>query len=666
MINDLKKKVEELRELINYHNYRYYVLDSPEISDSEYDELMRELETIEKEQPELVVPDSPTQRIGAPPAEGFLPVRHHSKMMSLQDAFSFQEVSEFFDRLNRLLPDQKLEFVCELKVDGTAMALTYEDGVYVRGATRGDGEVGEDITPNLKTIRSIPLRLRIANPPRLLEARGEAYLAKRQFKALNEERANEDMPLFANPRNAAAGSLRQLDPKSTAKRGLDAIFYGVGYISDGKFESHWDNLKFLERVGFKVSEHTRKVKSHREIFDFCSEWQEKRDTLPFEIDGVVIKVNALEAQATLGATSKSPRWAIAYKFPAEQRTTKVKDITVNVGRTGALTPTAILEPVRVAGSTVSRATLHNEDEIRRKDVRIGDTVIIQKAGDVIPEVVAPVISKRRGVERIYEMPKFCPVCGAETIRPVGEAVTRCTGIACPAQLFERTFHWGSRGAMDIEGLGGAAIRQLLDKKFISDVADLYSLSKKDLLQIEHFADKAADNLLKSIAVSKNRPFSRKLFGLGIRHVGSHIATVIATNFPSIEKLMRVSYEDLVDIPEIGPKIAQSITAFFKQGRNLRVVEKLIKTGVKMEEPREARVTHKLKGTSFVLTGALSRFTREEASEKIEQLGGRVASSISAKTDYLVAGENPGSKYQKAKELGVKIIGEDDFLELVSG
>src|SRR3989304_1461371 len=606
MIKDLKKKVEELRELINYHNYRYYVLDSPEISDSEYDELMRELETIEKEQPELVVSDSPTQRIGAPPAEGFLPVRHHGKMMSLQYAFSFQEVSEFFDRLNRLLPDQKLEFVCELKVDGTAMALTYEDGVYVRGATRGDGEVGEDITPNLKTIRSIPLRLRIENPPRLLEARGEAYLAKRQFKALNEERANECLPPFANPRNAAACPLKQLDPKSTAKRGLDAIFYGVGYISDAKVESHWDNLKFLERVGFKVSEHTRKVKSHREIFDFCSEWQEKRDTLPFEIDGVVIKVNALEAQTTLGATSKSPPISIAYKFPAEQRTTKVKDITVNVGRTGALTPTAILEPVRVAGSTVSRATLHNEDEIRRKDVRIGDTVIIQKAGD------------------------------------------------------------GSRGAMDIEGLAGAAIRQLLDKKLISDVADLYSLSKKDLLQIEHFADKAANNLLRSIAVSKKRPFSRKLFGLGIRHVGSHMATVIATNFPSIENLMQVSYEDLVDIPEIGPKIAQSITAFFKQGRNLRVIEKLIKAGVKMEEPREARVTHKLKGTSFVLTGALSRFTREEASKKIEQLGGRVASSISAKTDYLVAGENPGSKYQKAKELGVKIIGEDDFLELVSG
>jgi len=663
-VSAVEKRLKELRNLINYHDYRYYVLDSPEISDAEYDELMKELISIEEAHPELVTPDSPTQRVGAPPAEGFLPVRHRSRMLSLGDAFSFDELSAFFERVGRALPGEEVDYVCELKIDGTAISLNYEDGLLMRGATRGDGETGEDITSNIKTIRSIPLRLQLKKPPAFMEVRGEAYFSKEQFEEINKERSKEGLSLFANPRNAAAGSLRQLDPSITARRELDSIFYSLGYVSGISFGTHWEVLQFLKKAGFKISEYAERAGDSQKVFDFCSRWQERRDTLPYEIDGGVVKVNSLDQQARLGATSKSPRWAIAYKFPAEQKTTKVVDITVNVGRTGAVTPVAILEPVRVAGSTVSRATLHNEDEMRRKDVRIGDTVIVQKAGDVIPEVVAPVTSKRTGAERVYRMPKKCPVCGADVVRPPDEAVARCTGIACPAQIFERILHWASRGAMDIDGLGPAVVSQLLQKGMIEDVADLYYLTKEDLLEIEHFADKAAENLLNAIEVSRNRPLSKLLFGLGVRHVGSHVASVLAKHYPSMENLKGASYDDLVMTKEVGPRIAESVVAFFKQNRNLRVLDKLKQAGARMKEAHKAEVPQKLARLTFVLTGTLTRFTREQAKEIIEGLGGEVSSSVSRRTDYVVAGENPGSKYDKARELGVKILNEEEFVRLI--
>ena len=639
------------------------MLDSPEISDAEYDELVRELIEIEEAHPELITPDSPTQRVGAPPAEGFLPVHHRTKMLSLSDAFSFDELSAFLDRIEKGLPGEEIDYVCELKVDGTATSLTYENGLLVTGATRGAGKVGEEVTPNIKTIRSIPLKLRMKAPPSSMEVRGEAFFSIEQFEEINKERSKKDESLFANPRNAAAGSLRQLDPSITARRELDSIFYSTGYISDRSFKTHWDVLQFLKESGFKISKYAKRIEIRDEIFKFCKEWQKKRDTLPYEIDGIVIKVNSLEQQEKLGATSKSPRWAIAYKFPAEQKTTKVLDITVSVGRTGALTPVAILEPVKVAGSTVGRATLHNEDEMRRKDIRIGDWVIIQKAGDVIPEVVAPISSKRTGDEKIYKIPDYCPVCGAEAIRPPGEGVKRCTNISCPAQRFEHILHWMSRGAMDIAG-GPATVGQLLKNEMIEDIADLYFLTKENLLNVEHFQEKSAENFYNSIDNSKKRPFSRVLFGLGVRHVGSHISDVLAKNFPSMEELKNTSFDDLIAINEIGPAVAESVVKFFKQERNLRVVEKLKRAGLNMQEVVEGGAPKKLEGLTFVLTGTLSRFTRQEAKDKVKTLGGRPSSSVSKKTDYLVAGENPGSKLDKAKDLGVKIIDEEGFAELI--
>ncbi len=662
---DVKKRVQELRDLINYHNYRYYVLDSPEISDAEYDELVKELIKLEEAHPELITPDSPTQRIGAPPAEGFTPVRHRARMFSLQDAFGLEELEAFFKRLSRELPNEKFEYVCELKIDGAAVALNYEKGIYVRGATRGDGEIGEDITPNIKTIKSVPLKLLLEKPPEFLEVRGEAYLSKEQFEKINQERSEEGLPLFANPRNAAAGSLRQLDPKITASRELAVIIHGLGFISGEAPKTHFEALQFLERAGFKITPFVKKAVTTEEVFDFCREWERKRDKLPFEIDGVVIKVNSIEQQRRLGETSKAPRWAIAYKFPPEEKTTKVLNIDVNVGRTGALTPVAILEPVKVAGSTVSRATLHNEDEMRRKDIRIGDYVIVRKAGDVIPEIVAPIPSRRTGKEKIYQFPKKCPVCGSDVVRPEGEAVARCTGgISCPAQVFEHLLHWGRRGTMDIEGLGPEVVKDLLEKNLIKNVADLYYLTKEDLLKVEHFADKAAENLYQAIQKSKNRPLSKLLFALGIRHVGSHLASVLAKHFSSIDKLSKAKFEELQGIPEVGPKVAESITTFFKQKHNLEVINRLKKAGVKMEAVMVAPTFQKLAGLTFVVTGTLEKFTREEVKSKIEDLGGRVASSVSKKTDYVIVGENPGSKLDKARELGVKIINENDFINLL--
>jgi DNA ligase (NAD+) len=662
-IKDLEEKAKELRGLIQYHNHRYYVMDSPEISDAEYDDLMQELLGIEKAHPDLITPDSPTQRVGAPPAQGFAPVRHRAKMLSLADAFDFDELHQFFERLDRELAGERVEFACELKIDGTAIAVTYENGVLSSGATRGDGDTGEDITTNVRTIRSIPLRLRNVTAPDYLEVQGEAFLTKDQFEEINKERGDSGLPLFANPRNAAAGSLRQLDPSIAASRALDSTFYQILYVSDKSFSSHFEVLQYLGKAGLKISGEIRLAKDPQEVFDFCSYWQEHRNALAYEIDGVVVKVNSLEQRARLGATSKAPRWAIAYKFPPEQKTTRVLDITVNVGRTGAITPVAVLEPVFIAGSTVSRATLHNEDEMRRKDVRIGDTVIVQKAGDVIPEIVAPIAGKRQGDERLYKMPDKCPACDSPVVRLEGEAATRCMNLDCPAQRFEHILHFAGRGAMDIDGLGPAVVTQLLERGLISDISDLYFLQKDGLLGLEHFADKAADNLLQSIENSKTRPFSRILYGLGIRHVGSHLADVLAGNFPSIDRLKEAKYEELVQVKEIGPAVAESITDFFMLERNGKVLDKLSQAGVRMEKaaPEKAQ---KLQGKAFVFTGGLSLLKREEAQEKVRELGGEVGSNVNKNTDYVVVGENPGSKLEKAKKLGVATITEEDFVGMI--
>lgn len=660
-------RVEELRKLINYHSYRYYVLDAPEISDGEFDELMRELVAIEIEHPELVSPDSPTQRVGGEPSDAFKPVRHRVRMLSLANAFSLDELTAFFNRISGDIGSDRVEMICELKVDGVAVSLVFEHGMYITGATRGDGEVGEDITAAVKTIQSLPLRLFLEAPPDTLEVRGEVYLSKEQFKQINEERLVLGQPLFANPRNAAAGSLRQLDPKVAASRNLDMFVYGLGYISGAEFTDHLQLLQYLKAAGLKVGDYSKKVSSVKEAYEYCEYWQEKRHSLPFEIDGVVIKVNDYNYQKKLGFTSKAPRWAIAYKFPAEQKVTVVLDIELNVGRTGAVTPTAVLEPVVIAGSTVSRATLHNEDEIRRKDIRIGDTVIIQKAGDIIPEVVAPIISKRNGSEREFKMPDSCPSCGGKVIRPAGEAVVRCINIKCPAVVFESVVHFASRAAMDIDGFGESVAKQLLDKGMIGDIADIYYLSKEQLLDIDHFADKAAENLYTAIQESKNRPFSRVLFALGIRHVGAHVAELLADNFSSIDDLGDASFDDLVNISEIGPRIAESIIEFFKEEKNRSVIEKLQRAGVKMENHKTGRRESEdqlFQGMTFVFTGTLTQFTRGDAEAIVKSLGGKASSSVSKKTDYVVAGENAGSKYGKAKSLGIKIITEDEFKGLI--
>lgn len=663
-IKEARKRVKELRDLINYHNYRYYVLNQPEISDAEYDALVRELETLEKQFPELITADSPTQRVGAPPAAAFKAVQHKSKMLSLANALNLQELDSFFQRLERDLGVSKLEYVCELKMDGVAVALTYENGVYVRGATRGDGAVGEDITANLKTIKSLPLRMLKDELP-LIEIRGEAYLTKVQFKEINKEREEEGLPLFANPRNAAAGSLRQLNPKITAQRELAIFVFAVGYVEGKTFSTHWEVLNYLKENGFPVNHHNRLVKNSQEARDFCRLWQEKRHELPYEIDGVVVKVNSLALQEQLGATAKSPRWAIAYKFPAEERTTRLLKIIPSVGRTGAITPVAVLEPVEVAGVTISRATLHNEDEIKRRDIKIGDWVVVHRAGDVIPEVVTSIPSKRNGSEVEFKMPQNCPVCGAKVEHLAGEVVARCTNISCPKQVFGRLMHFGSREAMDIEGLGPAVVSSLLNSGLVKDVAALFTLTPAQLQEtVPHFAEKAAQNLYQAINKAKDRPLARLIYALGIRHVGLHVAEVLAQKYHSVAELTKASQEELEAIPEIGPKIAQSVAAFFSEPKNQQLLEKLKRVGVKVAEKQKAKKALPLAGLTFVFTGALKHFSRQEAESKVKELGARASSSVSKRTDYVVVGQEPGTKYEKAKKLGVKIIDENEFLRLI--
>jgi len=688
-INKVKRRIKELREVINHHNYRYYVLDSPEISDAEYDELMRELKQLEAEHPELVTPDSPTQRIGAPPVEAFGVVEHPQPLLSLTNAFSYEELAAWHKRVSKLLGGRQFDLVCEPKIDGLAVALTYVDGLFVTGATRGDGYRGEDITQNLKTIRSIPLSIPREAPPRF-EVRGEVYLPKAGFKKLNEERAKEGLPLFANPRNAAAGSVRQLDSGITARRPLDIFVYGLGW-AEGKAtpDTHWEIMQYLKSLGFKINPDIALRRSLDEVEKYHQNWAESREKFPYEADGIVVKVNSIALQQELGTVAHEPRWAIAYKFPAVQGTTRLIDIGINVGRTGSLNPYAILEPVRVGGVVISSAALHNEEDIHRKDIRIGDWVVVQRAGEVIPEIVEPIVSRRTGKEKIFSMrektweiykkrkgivgkekpPDYpvCPVCGSEAIKPEGEAMHRCTNAACSSQALERIKHFVSRGAMDIDGVGEKLCQALFEAGLIKDAADLYRLTKEQLLGLERMADKSASNVLNSIEKSKDRPLARVIFALGILHVGEQYAELLAERFNSIDDLAKASEEDLSTIKSIGPQIAESIVAFFRQEGNKQIIENLKNAKVKLKRKKVKKAKPKklpLAGREFVLTGKLESLSRSEAEAKIKALGGKAGSDVTKKTSYVVMGADPGSKLAKAKQLGINTLSEAEFLELL--
>lgn len=655
------KRADELRAAIDHHSYRYHVLDDPEVADAEYDALVGELIEIETRWPELITTDSPTQRVGAPPSDAFAPVQHRSPMTSLDNCFSLEELLAWAGRVERGIGEADA-YVAELKMDGVAVNLIYEDGKLIKGATRGDGRVGEDITANLKTVGAVPLRLR-GKAPKVLEARGEVYMRTDDFEELNARLGEADLRTFANPRNAAAGSLRQKDPSITKDRKLSLICHGVGYVTGVRFKSHWEALQTIKELGLRINAESERLGDLDAVYKFCEKWRTHRHDVPYEIDGIVVKVDSIAQQEELGYTSKAPRWAIAYKFPPEERTTLLNDIQIHIGRTGAATPFARLEPVFVGGVTVSAATLHNEDEVRRKDVRIGDTVIVRRAGDVIPEVVGPVTSKRTGQEREFLMPTTCPSCGSDIVRPEGEAVARCTGLDCPSQRVERLFHFAGRGGMDIEGLGYQTIQALTDRGFLSDVADIYSLTAEHLAQIDGFAEKSIDNLLTSIERSKSRSLGNLLNALGIRHVGGTMAHQVASEVGSLERLEQMTEEDLVSLEGIGPVIAKSIATFFGQERNVQVVERLRARGVDPKEvPKEK--DGPLQGRTFVITGSLDGFSRDEATTAIEERGGKVTSSVSKKTDYVVVGANPGTKYDKAVQLGVEVLDEAALKKLL--
>ncbi len=661
------KRISELRELIEYHNRRYYQLDDPEISDYEYDQLMRELADLEERFPDIDRTASPTQRVGASPLEKFGTVTHLTPMLSLGNAFSEEEISEFNERIKRLLGDRaEPDFVAEPKIDGVAVNLIYEKGVFLVGATRGDGLTGEDVTQNLRTIRILPLKMRPRERdgiPERIEIRGEVYLEKEAFRKLNERRVEQGESAFANPRNAAAGSLRQLDPRITAKRPLRIFCYGVGSVEGKSFTTHWDTLKILGDWGFPTNPDIRLARDVQDCIGYYHHIESVREKLPYEIDGIVLKVNSLSLQDRLGMVSRSPRWAVAVKFAPTQATTIVEDIVIGVGRTGVLTPVAVMKPVQVGGVTVSRATLHNEDEIAKKDVRIGDTIIVQRAGDVIPEVVKVVEGRRTGSEKPYRMPEKCPVCGSKVVRLEGEVAHRCIDLACPAQIRENIRHFVSRGGMDIEGLGDKIVSQLLDAGLIRDPADLYAITKEQLLELERFADKSAENLIAAIARSKHPPLERLLFALGIRHVGEYVAKILARKFGNVGKIETASQEELTAIDGIGPTIAESIFKFSHEPHNLKILRKLEQADVRPVVEKQATSTA-LAGKTFVFTGSLKGLSREKAKELVVSLGGTATSTVSKKTDYVVAGEDPGSKFDKATSLGVAILDEEGFLKLI--
>lgn len=660
--NNIKARIDELRDTLNRYGYEYYVLDSPTVSDFEYDALMRELINLEEANPELKTPDSPTQRVGGEVSEGFAEVTHAVQMQSLADVFSKEELFEFDERVRTALETDTVEYVTEMKIDGLSVSLEYENGSFVRGSTRGNGFVGEDITQNLKTIASIPLRL--SEPVPFLEVRGEVFMPQKSFIRLNEQREVSGEPLFANPRNAAAGSLRQLDSKITAERKLDIYVFNIQRIEGKELTDHRSALDWLAEIGFKTVPGNRTYNGIEEAYEEVLSIGERRGGLTFDIDGAVVKVNSFAQREILGATSKTPKWAAAYKFPAEQQETKLTDIALQVGRTGAVTPNAVLEPVRIAGSTVSRATLHNIDNIRAKDIRIGDTVIIRKAGDIIPEVVEVVKSKRTGSETEFHMPADCPVCGGMLSREDGEAATRCTNPNCPAQQLRSIIHFVSKPAMDIDGMGAAVVEQLLDEGLISDIADIYTLKYEDVINLERFADKSAKNLIRAIDNSRDRGLDRVLSGLGIRMIGERAALLLAEHFGNIEALMAADPEELSGIPEIGEKMAASLTEYFGQEKSVDIINRLKASGVRLEY-EAVRASDILSGKTVVLTGTLPTLKRSEAAALIELHGGKVSGSVSKKTDFVVAGEEAGSKLDKANALGITVISEDELLAMLN-
>ena len=659
-------RVAELRRELNYHNHRYYVLDNPVISDYEYDRLFQELKSIEEEYPELVTPDSPTHRIGGDPAEGFEQVEHRQTMLSLGNAFDDESLEAWYRRVRNLLDDADFAMTCELKIDGLAVSLTYENGVLAQGATRGNGFVGEDVTRNLKTIRTIPLSLEGTVPPRL-EVRGEVYLPVQEFRRLNREQEERGEQPYANPRNTGAGTIRQLDPKVTTSRNMEIWVYslnsqdGVEFLGD-----HWQALEWLEGAGFRINPNNRLCSTLDEVKDYYREWVEKRHELPYEVDGVVVKVNPFNFQNSLGVVGREPRWAIAYKFPAEQAETRLLDIVINVGRTGSLNPQAILEPVVVSGATVRHASLHNEEDIRRKGIMLGDWVTVERAGDVIPHVVGAIPGRRTGDEVEFRMPEFCPECQTRVVKPEGEAMHRCPNASCPAQFFELLKHFVSRGAMDMDGLGEQWCRILIDQGFVNTVADLYYLEKARLLELDRMGDRLATKILDNIEASKTRPLHRILFALGITHVGSEVAELLTQRFASVDQLAQAAEEELTAIDGIGPKIAESIYGYFQVEDNLDVIERLRQAGVKLHHEIEIVDPSELpwNGLTFVVTGTLAQMTRREAETRIKGLGGSATSSVTRKTSFLVAGESPGSKLETASRLGTRVLGEDDFLRLL--
>ncbi|MFY9525509.1 MAG: NAD-dependent DNA ligase LigA [Limnochordia bacterium] len=660
-VEKIRERIERLRGEIRLHNYRYYVLDDPVISDAEYDRLMAELIELEAQYPQFITADSPTQRVGHTPSAGFDTVTHAQPLLSLGNAFAEADLIAFHERVKRQ-SGKEPSYVCELKIDGLAVSLDYRDGVFVQGATRGDGTQGEDVTSNLRTIRSLPLRL---NEPVDINVRGEVYINTNDFLKLNEQRREAGESLFANPRNAAAGSLRQLDSRLTAARPLDIFLYAVGSELPQGITTQAAALDYLPRLGLRVNPNYKVCASMEEVLEFVTYWQEKRNTLPYGIDGVVVKVNELSIQRELGATARSPRWAIAYKFPPEQVITKVLNITVQVGRTGTLTPLAELEPVFVDGSQVSRATLHNEDIVKERDIRIGDYVVVQKAGDIIPEIVRSLPERRSGNEVTFQMPTACPACGSTVVRVEGEAATRCVNAQCPAQRLERLIHFASKGALDIDGLGPAVASQLIAAGLVSTPVDLYRLTKEDLLSLERFGEKSAQNLLEAIEKSKEQPLARVLFGLGIRFVGAEVAREIGAAVTDLDKLSQMTKEELLEIPSVGEKIARSLRDYFTDPDNLELIRGLKEAGLKLSgEPSVVGET--LAGLTFVVTGRLEGFTRRGIEEHLRSLGANVASSVSRNTDYVLAGEGGGSKLTRARELGVPVLSLEELDKLIEG
>jgi DNA ligase (NAD+) len=664
---NIESEIKKLRAEILRHEELYYIHDRPEISDAEYDALIVRLRALEEEHPEFQTPDSPTLRVGGRPAEGFEEYVHRRPMLSLENSYNIEDLRAFDERCRKLADGRAFEYVAELKIDGLSISVHYEDGVLVRGVTRGDGRVGEDVTANVRTIRSVPLRLKDGmGAGKEIEVRGEAYLSRKAFERINLEREEEDEAKFANPRNAAAGTIRQLDSKIVARRGLALFAYDTLSGERKSFDTHWEALNWLESAGLAVNPHRAKCSSIDEVIEFCNRMEAERDNLEYEIDGVVVKVNSTALQDEFGATAKAPRWAIAYKYPARQATTKVEDIIVQVGRTGALTPVAILTPVQLAGTVVARATLHNEDEIKRLGLLIGDWVNIEKSGEIIPKVLNVVASRRTGEERPFSFPTVCPVCGGVVSRPEGEVVARCVAADCTAQLKGRLLHFASRRAMRIEGLGDVLAEQLVQKKMVRDVADLYKLTLDTVAALERMAEKSASNLLEQIEASKGRDLPRLVYGLGIRHVGERTAALLARHFRSLERLAAATVEEIDDIHEIGLTVAQSVRDWFDDEGNRDLCERLRAAGVQTEVAggTSAQADESFAGKQFVLTGKLESMTRDEARALIEARGGRVTSTVSKKTDYVIAGEDAGSKLDKAQALGLKVIGEDELKALL--